>query len=185
MIRWLPVWILPLLLSTGTAFGQSREAVETPPDAETTDAESEPHISREDLPSFGLQRLADRLTARERALERRERDLAQREQDLRIAEQRIETRLEELQQLRKDLEQAVGQVDEEEEDRLIGVVKMFEAMRGKEAAPIMTAMSPEEAVQVLDRMNRTKAGKLLAALPPVLAADLASRMTQPIVLEER
>ena len=174
-----------MLLSTGAAFGQSKEGGDESAEDEASQTDAEPRFNREELPSFGLQRLADRLTARERSLERRERDLAEREEDLRLAEARIETRLEELQQLRKDLETAVGQVDEEEEERLIGVVKMFEAMRGKEAAPIMTALAPEEAVQVLDRMNRTKAGKLLAALSPILAADLASRMTRPIVLEER
>ena len=43
-------------------------------------------------------------------------------------------------------------------------------------------LDPKLAVDILNRMNRSKAGKLLTALPPDLAAALAERMTAPIAL---
>jgi flagellar motility protein MotE (MotC chaperone) len=163
----------------GAAYAQTTEPAQEGTDEGDQDVE---RIIREPLPSASLQLLADRLTARQRALDRRERDLAEREQDLRAAESRVNQRVAELTELREALEQQVGEVGELTEERIIGVVRMFEAMRSKDAAAVMTELSAEDGVRVLDRMNRTKAGKLLAAMHPVQAADLASRMSQPIEL---
>lgn len=179
---WQRVWrlVIPLalLVGGGVAFGQA------PPDDEVEEPpESTAPIRREELPSAGLQELADRLVSRERALERREEDLSSRESDLRAAESRIELRLEELQKLRESFEEEVGESDTELEERIRSVVKMFEAMRSKDSAAVMVELDKNEAVRVLNRMNRTKAGKMLAAMPPVLAARLTERMTTPIVLE--
>ena len=170
-------------IATGVAFAQSE------PEPEPREEEdSEVNVvdqPREPLPSAALEALADRLSARERALERRERNLEERESDLNAAEARVVQRLEELTALRTELEEQLGVADEVSDDRVVGVVRMFEAMRSSQGADVMTEMEAGEAVRVLDRMNRTKAGKLLAAMDPALAAGLASRMARPIRLVEQ
>lgn len=173
-------WLFAVAL-TGAAFAQSDPQDAAEGDAATEQDETAPRV-REPLPSKTLQDIADRLNARERALDRRERDLTDRETDLRDAEQRISQRLEELRELREALQNQVGEADDLTEERLVGLVKMFEAMRSKDGAAVMTEMSQDHGVKVLDRMNRMKAGKLLAAMEPTVAAGLASRMATPIQL---
>ena len=94
----------------------------------------------------------------------------------------MEQRLKELTELRESLQEQVGEADDLTEERLVGLVKMFEAMRSKDGAAVMTEMSQDHGVRVLDRMNRMKAGKLLAAMEPTVAAGLASEMATPINL---
>ena len=57
---------------------------------------------------------------------------------------------------------------------------MVEANRPSNIAAMFEALDEPLAVQVLDRMNPTKAGKLLAALNPITAARLAGKMARPV-----
>lgn len=126
--------------------------------------------------SRGVEELAASLNVRERGLERRETEIATREADLRAAETRLTERLGELQATRAQLEEMLAQMEEEREGRVRGLVRMVESVRAKEAAPIMQELDDQLAVEVLERMNRTKAGKLLAAMAPPRAARLADQM---------
>ena len=139
--------------------------------------------ARDPLPSVALQQLADQLNARERALDRREADLELRASDLEELEERVSSRIGELTEAREALIEKLEIADAETEARVNGVVKMFESMRSKNAAAVMGELPSGEAVLVLDRMNRTKAGKLLAAMPAGGAAALAEQMVQPIDVE--
>lgn len=126
----------------------------------------------------GLDELADRLLARERALDRREKSIEDRESDLRAAESSLRERLVELQDVRGQLEQQLQTLDEREEERRMGITKMVEQMRAKDAAPFVVALDPELAVDVLDRMSTSKAGKALAEMAPNDAARLAERLSE-------
>ena len=132
----------------------------------------------------GLQDLAGRLNARERAIERRERTLQDREADIREAEARLAERLEELEAVRTELDEKLAALDEIEENRRTALTEMTEKMRPKEAAPFLTAMDDDLAVDLLDRMQPAKAGKVLAAMNPPKAARLVEQLTAPITLEQ-
>ena len=127
----------------------------------------------------GLHDVAAALNARERALERREHSVEARERDLLQAEERLRRRLEELDTLRGRVSELLKDLNEDQETKVIGLVKMVENMRPKDGAQIMTEVDADLAVEVLDRMNRSKAGKLLAEMQPAKAADLAEKMTEP------
>ncbi len=131
----------------------------------------------------GLQDLADRLNARERALQRREASLQDREADLREAEQRLEVRLVDMETLRDEIDGKLAELDELEEERRRRVTEMAEKMRSKQSGPFVSAMDEDLAVDLLDRMQPAKAAKVLAAMNPAKAARLAERLTAPIALE--
>lgn len=156
----------------GPAAGQDNDAV----------AAADPGQDPAFRGSRGLQRLARELAARDRALARRERTVAQREADILAAEALLAKRLEDLATVREELEALLDKLDEVEEERLSGLVTMTEKMREKQAAAVFVELDEDLAVQVLDRMNPTKAGRALAAMPPEKAARLAEKLTRPISL---
>ena len=163
MPRW-PLMLLATTVMVGVAaFAQAEGGPET-------------RRSRID----GVEQLAAKLVARERAIERREASLKDRESDLAAAEDRLMQRMEALEELRAAIDEKLEGFEEDEERRREAFKVMVEKMKAKDAAPMVDELSPELAVDLLDRMNRTKAGKLLAELPPVVAADLASRLTAPV-----
>ncbi|MFT7521683.1 MAG: flagellar motility protein MotE (MotC chaperone) [Kiritimatiellia bacterium] len=161
-----------LVLSAPTAMGQDDADVKTIKDRDF------------DLPkgSKGLQRLAMQLNARERALDRRERTISKRETDLKTTKTLITDRMDELSTLRDELDRLVKNVEDLQDERLAGLVQMTDKMREKQAAPFLVELEEELAVKVIDRMNRSKAGKALAVMTPADAARLAEKLTRPIEL---
>jgi len=131
----------------------------------------------------GLQKLSGKLLARERALQRRGASLSDREADLREAEQRLEVRLMEMETLRDEIDAKLAELDAVEERRRRQVTEMAEKMRSKQSGPFLAAMDDDLAVDLLDRMQPTKAAKILAAMPANKAARLAEQLTSPIPLE--
>jgi flagellar motility protein MotE (MotC chaperone) len=124
--------------------------------------------------SEGMQWLMDKLRQKERSLDHREATLAAREADLRLAEQKLEERVEELRVLREELRVQLADLDEAQEERVVGLVRMFEGMRSKDAAAILSATDTDIAIHVLERLSRMKAGKVLAEMDPTEAAALAN-----------
>lgn len=135
------------------------------------------------LQAEGASKLAEDLRRRERELDARESSLAAQAGEMSAAETRLTERLAALEKTRTEITALVETVDAAREEKLMALVKMVEANKASAVAPMFAALEPELAVEVLDRMNRTKAGKLLTALSATKAAALASRMTQPIVVE--
>ena len=124
----------------------------------------------------GKDRLYALLMRKDAALKRREELVENEKQDLRTAEAALETRLLELQKLRDQIREMLTDLDGEREERVASLVKMFESMRPKQAAAILEVTDDEIALEVLERMNRGKAGKTLAAMEPKRAAALAERI---------
>jgi flagellar motility protein MotE (MotC chaperone) len=148
----------------------------------------------------GTRQMGHELQRRARGLDERERSIVAREAELGEAEKRLDARLAELTELgeaekRLDarlaeltaIRDAVGKqldaADEEREQRIAGLVTMVEKARPTEVAPLFARLDTELAVDVLERMKRAKAGKLLVSLDPAVAALLAARMTDPILLD--
>ena len=130
----------------------------------------------------GTRELAGELARRDRALKERDQTLAARESELAEAEKRLDARLAELSALRSEVSKRLDEADEDRTKRLAGLVTMVEKNRAGDIAPMFAALDEALAVQVLERMNRAKAGKLIAVLEPGLAARLAAAMTAPIAV---
>jgi flagellar motility protein MotE (MotC chaperone) len=132
----------------------------------------------------GTEQLVVLLDRRERALQRREDTLKAREADLRAAEGQLTERLAELEGLRNEIREMLVELDGERETRVLGLVKMFESMRPNQAALILAETEEEVALEVLMRMNRSKAGQALARMNPVLAAKFTQRLGAPPLSQE-
>jgi flagellar motility protein MotE (MotC chaperone) len=126
----------------------------------------------------GVHWLMDQLRQKERSLEHREATLTAREADLRLAEKKLDERMMALQSLRAEVGQQLQGLDAAHEERVVGLVRMFEGMKPREAAPILEAAEIEVALEVLQRMNRMKAGKVLAEMDPEKASTLAERYAE-------
>jgi flagellar motility protein MotE (MotC chaperone) len=132
--------------------------------------------SQRPSPETGREQILALLERKERALERREATVAAREADLRAAEEQLQKRLAELQSLRDEVRKDLVTLDEDREKRVVHLVKMFESMRAPQAAAILAVTEDAIALEVLERMNRSKAGKVLAAMPPDRASALAEQI---------
>lgn len=127
----------------------------------------------------GRDRLLSLLSAKEAALQRRAASLDAREAELKVAERQLQQRLDELEKLRAELDARLAQADAEREEEVRGLVKMFESMRDKQAAAILSKMDRDVALEILGRMNKGKAGKALAAMSPEVAARFADSLGAP------
>ncbi len=133
-----------------------------------------PAATQDEITPRGVHWVVDALKQKERSLSQREATLTAREADLRLAEKKIEQSLAELDALRSEIRAQIEQMDQQRLERVVGVVRMLEGMRPKDAAAIMSVTETDVAIQVLDRMSRTKAGKILAEMNPEQAAALTT-----------
>ena len=126
----------------------------------------------------GMQSVLDELDARQRALDRRERSIEAREADLRQVEAQLEGRIDEVEALRAGLMELLEEADAQRETKVRTLVKMLSATRSKQGAAIMGELDDDLAVEVFERMNTAKAGKIMAAMDPARAAKLAEMLTE-------
>jgi flagellar motility protein MotE (MotC chaperone) len=120
------------------------------------------------------------LQLRERRIEldAREAALAQRESVLAAAEQKVSARVSELQALQGRLEAVEAARKEREDAGWQGLVKLYEAMKPRDAATIFNDLDMPVLLQVVDRMKEAKAAPVLAAMQPDKARDLTAKLAQ-------
>ena len=173
--KWSRWSVLALVL--GTIVGLGVSALGAP--------ESDADDSFRPAELAGKEKLYAILDRKIRAVDRREATLQAREADLRAAEEQIENRLGELQGLRDQIRVLLSDLDENRELRMVHLVKMFETMRANQAASILAVSDDKLALEILRRMNRSKAGKALAQMPTERASDLAEKLGGPALFTER
>jgi flagellar motility protein MotE (MotC chaperone) len=127
----------------------------------------------------GAEAIMDLLEQKDRGLQRREATLEAREADLRAAEAEVQLRLDELKTVRGEIQDMLAQLDDQQQARVTTLVKMMESMRDKQAAAILNEAEDLVALEVLMRMNVSKAGKALAKMAPARAAFFAEKMGAP------
>jgi flagellar motility protein MotE (MotC chaperone) len=118
------------------------------------------------------------LRQRRKELDNREHAVAARESLLTAAEQKLTVRVGELQALQKKLEGLDAAQKQKEEAGWQGMVKLYEAMKPKDAATIFNELSMPVLVQVMDRMKDAKAAAVMAAMNPDKARDLTAELAQ-------
>ncbi|MGH7035815.1 MAG: MotE family protein [Stellaceae bacterium] len=104
------------------------------------------------------------LSQRRAALDQRASELDQREIVLQAAEKRIDEKIAKLQDLQKSIAVDVHQRNAEEDARLQSLVKIYEAMKPKDAAQIFDQLSMPVLLSVLKRMKELKTAPILAAM---------------------
>jgi len=118
------------------------------------------------------------LRQRRQELEERDAALSSRESLMAAAEQKLAARVAELTALQKKLEALEASRKEREDASWQGLVKLYEAMKPRDAATIFNDLEMPVLLQVVDRMKEAKAAPVLAAMQPDKARDLTAKLAQ-------
>ena len=118
------------------------------------------------------------LRQRREELDARDAASAARESLLVAAEQKLSARVVELQALQIKLEALETARKEREDAGWQGLVKLYEAMKPRDAATIFNDLEMPVLLQVVDRMKEAKAAPVLAAMQPDKARDLTGKLAQ-------
>jgi flagellar motility protein MotE (MotC chaperone) len=121
----------------------------------------------------------ERLAERRAEIEARARELDMRENLLKAAEARLEGRIGELKAMEARIGEAERKRDDEAKAKVEGLVTMYESMKAKDAARILSRLELPVLLAVVERMNPRKMADILAAMDPEpaqkLTVELATR----------
>ena len=141
-------------------------------DAETTRATFDPtNLTQTEIET--LQRLAERRDI----IETRERELDVKEGLLRAAETRIDGKIAQLQELEQSIEGLLEQYDEKKQGEIEQLVRIYGAMKPKDAARIFDSLEMPILVSVVQSMKETKVAPILAAMDSTKATALTEELT--------
>ena len=155
--------------------------------AKPTDQSKAPDQLNEDLAASGISSAEmDVLTSladRRDALEQRQRDLDLRANIIQATEKRVDGKIAELKALQAKIESLLGQRDAKELEQLDGLVKVYTAMKPKDAARIFASLDDNVRLGVAGRMKPDVIAGIMSALPAEVAqklsVELANRFKVP------
>jgi flagellar motility protein MotE (MotC chaperone) len=116
------------------------------------------------------------LRQRRKELDARAEAVAARESLMAATEQKLTARVVELQTLQKKLEDLDAAQKQKEEAGWEGLVKLYEAMKPRDAATIFNDLQMPVLLQVVDRMKDAKAAAIMAAMNPDKARDVTAEL---------
>lgn len=122
--------------------------------------------------------LLQSLSERRKELDARERAIEQREGLLAAAEHRIESKIDELKAVKAEIEGLIKKYDEQEEQQIAGLVKIYETMKPKDAARIFNELDMDVLLEVFERMKSSKTAPVLADMDPIRAKEITTRIAE-------
>ncbi len=130
------------------------------------------------LPSRTEIDLNSQLRARRIKLDARATQLDLQERLLEANEKRIDDKISQLQQLESSIKASLRIFNEREEKEFAKVVKIYETMKPKSAAPIFENLPQEVQLDIATRMKEAKFAPILAAMDPSKARDLTTNLAE-------
>jgi len=121
-----------------------------------------------------LEQLSAELARYRSALDERERTIAVREAVVQALQARVSEQITRLDALKDELQQVAGQVDADERARIAQLVKVYEAMKAKNAAAIFDPMPIDLLLPIVRGMRETKAAAIVAEMDPGKARALTA-----------
>jgi flagellar motility protein MotE (MotC chaperone) len=132
-----------------------------------------------------LQSLGDRRTE----LDARERQIDTQLQLLAAAEAKLDARMKALEALKAEIDGLLGQADAREKAEVARLVKVYESMKPKDAAAVMSRLDDKVQVPVAAAMKERQLAAVLAAMRPddakTLTEKLAARFDAAAALKEK
>lgn len=120
----------------------------------------------------------EKLRERHATLDARERDIDRREDTLRAAESQIDRKIAEMRTLQSTIEGLLRQYNDQEDNKMRSLVKIYENMKPKEAAKIFEQLDMSILLEVLERMKEQKVAPILAEMDPMKAKSVTAEMAQ-------
>lgn len=122
--------------------------------------------------------LLQKLAERRELIESRAQELEQREALLKAAETRIDRKIEELQTLQTTIEGLLKKHDEQEEQKIAQLVKIYATMKPKDAARIFNDLDMPILLTVLENMKEASSAPILAAMDAGKARAVTEELSQ-------
>ena len=120
--------------------------------------------------------MLQRLATRREQLKSRARELDLRENLLKAAEEQIEKKIIELKKIEATITDLLKKHDDEQESKLRRIVKVYENMKPKQAAPIFNQLDMELLLDVVERMREVKIAPILALMETEKARDMSTQL---------
>jgi flagellar motility protein MotE (MotC chaperone) len=118
------------------------------------------------------------LTERRTILDQREGELDERAALLQAAETRIDQKIQDLRDLRTTLEQLTKIRDDQEEKKILSLVKIYETMKPQDAARIFQELEMDTLLLVVDRMKERKLAPVMAEMNPNKAKEITVELAR-------
>lgn len=139
------------------------------------------------LPDSAEMEIITQLRQRRQLLEQRAQQLDLQEQLLSSTEKRIDDKIQQLQVLEVQIKGHLRLFEEREDSQLQAIVKVYETMKPKEAAPRFEVLALQTQLDLVTRMKASKVAALMEKMTPAkasaLTTELATRAQPPSVGE--
>jgi flagellar motility protein MotE (MotC chaperone) len=122
--------------------------------------------------------LLQQLANRREGLEKQADDLLVREGLVTAAEQRINTKIRELKRLQATIQSLIKTHDEQQENKLRSLVRIYEAMKPKDAARIFEQLELDTLLSVAERMKERRLAPVMAQMNPEKAKEMTVQLSK-------
>ncbi|MCW8915304.1 MAG: hypothetical protein OQK24_05540 [Magnetovibrio sp.] len=157
-----------------------------PTDLMATDGEAPAMMPEEDQAAVAARMLVDdptlltqseidllqKLAERRVEIDERAKELKTREALLAAAESRIERKIQDFKALQATIESLITTYDEQQDTKLMSLVKIYENMKPKDAARIFEELEMDVLLQVAERMKERSLAPIMAKMNPVKAREV-------------
>ena len=117
------------------------------------------------------------LGQRRAELDQREQGLNSREQLIQAADDKLDARVTQLQSLKTQIQSLLDQANKTNSDDTVRMVKVYESMKPKDAAAVLTTMSDEVRLPIAAGMKDRALAAILGAMTPDAARELTEKLT--------
>ncbi|MGE5502939.1 MAG: MotE family protein [Actinomycetota bacterium] len=155
-----------------TAAGPAATPAAAPAQAPATNAADQGGMSQTEMD------VLQKLVERRNALDARERDIERREALMKAAEDQIERKVSEMKSLQNTIEGLLRQYNDQEDNKMRSLVKIYENMKPKEAAKIFEQLDMNIMLEVVERMKEQRVAPILAEMDPSKARAVTSELAQ-------
>lgn len=122
--------------------------------------------------------LLQKLAERREFLDRRETEISQRQGLLKAAESRIDKKVEELKLFQDTISKLIKTYDEQQNAKVASLVKIYEAMKPKDAALIFQELDMDTLLLVAERMKENKLAPIMAKMNPARATEITVELSR-------
>ena len=122
--------------------------------------------------------LLQKLSDRREEIERMSKQISLREGLMKAAEKRIANKVSELKQLSKTIQGLIKTHDDQQESKMGSLVKIYEAMKPKDAARIFEQLDLDTLLIVAERMKERRLAPVMAQMNPEKAKDVTVELSR-------
>jgi flagellar motility protein MotE (MotC chaperone) len=158
---------------TGPAAAQAQQNAPSPPEQQTAlaDPSNDPTLFTQNEIDL-LQQLAER----REAIDKQNQEMNVRQAMLQAAEKRIDSKVGELRELQKAIDGLIKKHNEQEEEKIQSLVKIYENMKPKDAARIFDELDMETLLPVVEKMKERKLAPVMSNMDPTKAKEMTVRI---------